>query len=54
MYEDFVPERDRTTAYQERRVGTDMSLSLEQANNYINNIENKEVAASHAVFLLYL
>ena len=37
MYEDFVPER-----IAQLRTKKGVSLSLGQANNYINNIENKK------------
>ena len=54
MYEDFVPERLAKLRTQKGISARDMSLSLGQANNYINNIENKKVTSRHAVFLLYL
>lgn len=38
MYEDFVPERLAKLRTQKGGSARDMSLSLEQANNYINNI----------------
>lgn len=41
MYEDFVPERLAKLRLQKGVSARDMSLSLGQANNYINNIENK-------------
>lgn len=41
MYEDFVPERLAKLRIQKGVSARDMSLSLGQANNYINNIENK-------------
>lgn len=41
MYEDFVPERLAQLRTQKGVSARDMSLSLGQANNYINNIENK-------------
>ena len=41
MYEDFVPERLAKLRTQKGVSARDMSLSLGQANNYINNIENK-------------
>lgn len=40
MYEDFVPERLAKLRTQKGVSARDMSLSLGQANNYINNIEN--------------
>ena len=52
MYEDFVPERLAKLRTQKGVSARDMSLSLGQANNYINNIENKK--SCHAVLLLYL
>ncbi len=42
MYEDFVPERIAKLRIQKGVSARDMSLSLGQANNYINNIENKK------------
>ena len=42
MYEDFVPERLAKLRSQKGVSARDMSLSLGQANNYINNIENKK------------
>lgn len=42
MYEDFVPERLANLRSQKGVSARDMSLSLGQANNYINNIENKK------------
>ena len=42
MYEDFVPERVAKLRTQKGVSARDMSLSLGQANNYINNIENKK------------
>ena len=41
MYEDFVPERIAQLRIKKGVSARDMSLSLGQANNYINNIENK-------------
>ena len=38
MYEDFVPERLAKLRTQKGVSARDMSLSLGQANNYINNI----------------
>ena len=40
MYEDFVPERIAQLRTKKGVSARDMSLSLGQANNYINNIEN--------------
>ena len=42
MYEDFIPERLAKLRMQKGVSARDMSLSLGQANNYINNIENKK------------
>jgi transcriptional regulator with XRE-family HTH domain len=42
MYEEFVPERLAKLRLQKGVSARDMSLSLGQANNYINNIENKK------------
>ena len=42
MYEDFVPERLAALRMKKGVSARDMSLSLGQANNYINNIENKK------------
>ena len=42
MYEDFIPERLAKLRTQKGVSARDMSLSLGQANNYINNIENKK------------
>lgn len=42
MYEDFLPERLAKLRTQKGVSARDMSLSLGQANNYINNIENKK------------
>ena len=42
MYEDFVPERIAQLRIRKGVSARDMSLSLGQANNYINNIENKK------------
>ena len=50
MYEDFVPERLAKLRTQKGVSARDMSLSLGQANNYINNIENKKVTSRYAVF----
>ena len=40
MYEDFVPERLAKLRALKGVSARDMSLSLGQANNYVNNIEN--------------
>ena len=42
MYEDFVPERLAKLRALKGVSARDMSLSLGQANNYVNNIENKK------------
>ena len=42
MYEEFVSERLAKLRLQKGVSARDMSLSLGQANNYINNIENKK------------
>lgn len=42
MYGDFVPERLAKLRALKGVSARDMSLSLGQANNYINNIENKK------------
>lgn len=42
MYEDFIPERLAKLRTQKGVSARVMSLSLGQANNYINNIENKK------------
>lgn len=39
VYEDFVPERLAKLRMQKGVSARDMSLSLGQANNYINNVE---------------
>ena len=58
VYEDFVPERLAKLRMQKGVSARDMSLSLGQANNYINNVENKKTLPSmqsfFAVLLLYL
>ena len=52
MYEDFVPERIAKLRIQKGVSARDMSLSLGQANNYINNIENKKSLPSmHCEYL---
>ena len=50
MYEDFVPERLARLRTQKGVSARDMSLSLGQANNYINNIENKKSLPSMQAF----
>lgn len=46
MYEDFVAERLAQLRIQKGVSARDMSLSIGQANNYINNIENKKAFPS--------
>lgn len=50
MYEDFVSERLAKLRTQKGVSARDMSLSLGQANNYINNIENKKSLPSMQAF----
>lgn len=50
MYEDFVPVRLAKLRAQKGVSARDMSLSLGQANNYINNIENKKSLPSMQSF----
>lgn len=50
MYEDFVPERITKLRMQKGVSARDMSLSMGQANNYINNIENKKAFPSMQAF----
>ena len=50
MYEDFLPERLASLRTQKGVSARDMSLSLGQANNYINNIENKKSLPSMQAF----
>ena len=50
LYEDFVPERLAKLRLQKGVSARDMSLSLGQANNYINNIENKKSLPSMSSF----
>lgn len=50
MYEDFVPERLAKLRTLKGVSARDMSLSLGQANNYINNIENKKSLPSMPSF----
>ena len=51
MYENFVPERLAKLRTQKGVSARDMSLSFGQANNYINNIENKKSLPSMQSFL---
>lgn len=50
MYEVFLPERLARLRTQKGVSARDMSLSLGQANNYINNIENKKSLPSMQAF----
>lgn len=50
MYEDFISERLSKLRTQKGVSARDMSLSLGQANNYINNIENKKSLPSMQSF----
>lgn len=50
MYEDFVPERLAKLRIRKGVSARDMSLSLGQAHNYINNIENKKSLPSMPSF----
>jgi transcriptional regulator with XRE-family HTH domain len=50
MYEDFIPERLAKLRTQKGVSARDMSLSIGQANNYINNIENKKSLPSMQSF----
>ena len=54
VYEDFVPERLAKLRMQKgvsaRDMSLSMSLSLGQANNYINNVENKKTLPSMQSF----
>lgn len=50
MYEDFVPDRLAKLRAQKNVSARDMSFSLGQANNYINNIENKKSLPSMQAF----
>ena len=50
MYEDFISERLSKLRTQKGVSARDMSLTLGQANNYINNIENKKSLPSMQSF----
>ncbi len=53
MHENFVPERIAQLRAKKGVSARDMSLSLGQANNYINNIENKKsLPAMHSFFYI--
>jgi len=51
LYEDFIPERLSRLRMQKGVSARDMSLSLGQANNYINSIENRKTRPSMQAFL---
>ena len=51
MYEDFIPARLAQLRANKGVSARDMSLSLGQANNYINNIENRKSLPSMRTFL---
>ena len=51
MYEDFIPTRLAQLRANKGVSARDMSLSLGQANNYINNIENRKSLPSMRTFL---
>lgn len=50
MYENFLPDRLAELRMQKGVSARDMSLSLGQANNYINTIENKKSLPSMQSF----
>lgn len=50
MYENFLPDRLAELRIQKGISARDMSLSLGQANNYINTIENKKSLPSMQSF----
>lgn len=50
MYENFLPDRLAELRMQKGISARDMSLSLGQANNYINTIENKKSLPSMQSF----
>lgn len=50
QYEDFLPERLARLRTQKDFSARDMSLSMGQADNYINNIENKRSLPSMKSF----
>ena len=51
MNENFISERLAQLRIQKGVSARDMSLTLGQADNYINSIENKKMNPSMAVFL---
>ena len=50
MYEDFLPERLAKLRTAKGVSARKMSIELRQANNYINNIENKKTFPSMQAF----
>lgn len=50
MYEDFFPQRLAQLRMKKGISARDMSLSIGQANNYINSIENKKTMPSMQSF----
>jgi len=50
VYEDYLPERLARLRTQKGVSARDMSLSLGQADNYINNIENRRSMPSMSAF----
>ena len=50
MYEDFFPQRLAQLRMKKGVSARDMSLSIGQANNYINSIENKKTMPSMQSF----
>ena len=50
MYEDFLPMRLAQLRANKGVSARDMSLTIGQADNYINSIENKKSLPSMAVF----
>ena len=50
MYENFLPDRLAELRMQKGISARDMSLSLGQANNYINTIENRKSLPSMQSF----
>lgn len=50
MYEEFIPVRLAKLRIQKGVSARDMSLSMGQADNYINNIENRKSLPSMTAF----
>lgn len=50
-YEEFISERIAKLRTQKKVSARDMSLTLGQADNYINSIENRKMMPSMAAFL---